>query len=118
MDTDVVVPMRPNICKRYVDEIYNRRQKNNVDELFDGLNKYRPKVKLTIDTNPLRFLYTEIIRNNGMIETWVNRKKTKSPTPWTSNIPKRYKRNTIKAELYRGKRISTIFTKEVTLMKN
>ena len=43
---------------------------------------------------------TEIIHNNGMIETRVHRKKTKLPTPWTSNIPKRYKWNTIKTELY------------------
>ena len=41
-----------------------------------------------------------------MIETRVHRKKTKVPTPWASNIPKTYKRNIIKAELYRAKRIS------------
>ena len=118
MDTDVVVPTRPIFYKRYADEIYNRRQRNTVHELFDGLNKYRPKVKLTIDTNPLRFLDTVIFRNNGLIGTLSPRKKTKSPTPWTSHIPKSYKRNTIKAELYRGKRISTIFTKEATLIRN
>ena len=50
-----------------------------------------------------------------MIETRVHRKKTKLPTtPWTSNIPKRYKRNTIKA----AKWISSKFTNEVTLIKN
>ena len=52
-----------------------------------------------------------------MIETWVHRKKTKLPTPWTSNIPKRYKRNTIKAELYQAKRISSNFTNEVNLRR-
>ena len=52
-----------------------------------------------------------------MIETWVHRKKTKLPTPWTSNIPKRYKRNTIKAELYQAKRISSNFTNEVNLIR-
>ena len=35
-----------------------------------------------------------------------------------SNIPKRFKRNTIKAELYRAKRISSNFTNEVTLISN
>ena len=35
-----------------------------------------------------------------MIETQVHRKKTKLPTPWTSNIPELYKPNNIKAELY------------------
>ena len=53
-----------------------------------------------------------------MIETRVNRKKTKLPTPWTFNTPKKYKGNTIKAELYRAKRISSNFTSEVTLIRN
>ena len=53
-----------------------------------------------------------------MRETRVHRKKTKLPTPWTSNIPKRYKRNTIKAELYRAKRILSNFTNEVILIRN
>ena len=29
---------------------------NTVDKLYDGLNNYHPKVKLTIEFNPLRFL--------------------------------------------------------------
>ena len=110
METDFVVPIRPMFYKRYVDVIYNRRQKNTVDKLYDGLNNYHPKVKLTIETNPLKFLDTKIIHNNGKIETRVHRKKTKLPTPWASNIPKRYKPNTIKAELYRAKCISSNFT--------
>ena len=65
-----------------MDDIYNRRQKNTVDELYDGLNKYHPKVKLTIEINPLRFLDPETIHNNGMVEARVHRKKTKLPTPW------------------------------------
>ena len=53
-----------------------------------------------------------------MIETLVHRKKTKLPTPWTSNIPRRHKWNTIKAELYLAKHISPNFTNEVTLIRN
>ena len=53
-----------------------------------------------------------------MIETQVHNKKTKLTTLWTSNIPKRHKWNTIKAELYRAKRISLNFTIEVTLIRN
>ena len=118
METDIVVPIRPMFYKRYVDDIYNRCQKNTVDKLYDGLNNYHPKVKITIETNPLRFLDTEIIHNNGMMETRVHWKKTKLPTPWASNIPKRYKWNTITAELYRAKCISSNFTKMVTLIRN
>ena len=70
-----------------MDDIYNRCQKNTVDKLYDGLNNYHLKVRLTIETNPLRFLDTEIIHNNSMIEARVHRKKTKLPTPWIFNIP-------------------------------
>ena len=118
METDVGAPIRLMFYKRFVDDIYNRRQENTVDKLYDGLNNYHPKVKLTIETNPLRFLDKESIHNNDMIETRVHRKKAKLPTPWASNIPKRYKRNTIKAELYQAKRISSKFTNEVTLIRN
>ena len=61
---------------------------------------------------------TEIIHINGTIETRVHREKTKLPIPWTSNIPKRYKRNSIKTELYLAKRISSNFTSEVTVTRN
>ena len=80
-EIDLVVPIRPIFYKRYVDDIYNCRQKNTVDKLCDGLSNYHPKVKRTIETSELSFLDTEIIQNNGMIETLVHRKKTKLPLP-------------------------------------
>ena len=86
--------------------------------LYNAINNYHPKIKLTIETNPQRLLDTEITHINGTIETRVHRKKTKLPIPWTSNIPKRYKRNSIKTELYRAKRISSNFTSEVTVIRN
>ena len=36
---------------------------------------------------------------------------------WSSNIPKRYKRNAINADLHRLKRISTNFDKEIYRIK-
>ena len=113
-----MVPIRPSFYKRYRDDIYNRCQKNTVDKLYDGLNKCLAKVKLTIETNLLSFLDTEIIHNNGILETQVHRKKTKLPTPWIFNIPKRYKQTTIKAELYQAKPTSSNFTNEVPLIRN
>ena len=53
-----------------------------------------------------------------MIETRGHRKEVKLSTPWTSNIPKRYQRNAIKAELYQAKCISSNFTIEETLIRN
>ena len=118
METDVVVPIRPIFYKRYIAQIYNRRQKNTSDVLYEALNNYHRKIKLTIETNPQRFLDTEITHINGTKETRVHRKKTNLLIPWTSNIPKRYKRNSIRTELYRAKRISSNFTSQVTAIRN
>ena len=64
-------------------------RKNNNDVLYDALNNYHPKIKLTIDTNPQRFLDTEITHIDGTIETRVHRKKRKLPkerkTPFRQN---------------------------------
>ena len=54
------------------------------------------------EINPNKFLDTEIIENEVVIETKVYRNITKLPVPWSSNIPKRYKRNTINTDLYRA----------------
>ena len=51
-------------------------------------------MKLIIETSRQRFLDTDIAHSNNMIETQAHRKKTKLPTSWTSNIPKRYKQST------------------------
>ena len=37
--------------------------------------------------------------------------------PWSSNIPKRYKRNAINADLHRSKRISGNFDKKIYRIK-
>ena len=39
------------------------------------------------------------------------------PVPWSSNIPKRYKRNAINGDLHRAKRIATDFEKEIVEIK-
>ena len=78
------------------------RQKNANDKLFDGLNKYHPKVNVTIETIQIRFLDKKDIYNNGMIETSKPREKNKLSTPWASNITEK---KPIMAELYRTKYI-------------
>ena len=41
METDVVVPIKPILYKRYVDDIYNHSQKKTVDKIYDVLNNQR-----------------------------------------------------------------------------
>ena len=72
---------------------------------------------MTIEINPNRFLDTEIIEKKGVIKTKVYTKSTKLPVPWSSSIPKRYKRNTINTDLYRAKRIATNLDNELVIIK-
>ena len=65
------------------------------------MNNYHPNINLTIEINPKMFLDTQVITQNGKIETTVYRKSTKVPAPSLSIIPKRYKRNA--ADLHLGK---------------
>ena len=74
--------------QRYVDDIYCRRKKFKHDELFQKLNNYHPKIKLSLHLN------------NGIYDFKVYRKTTKQPTHWSSKIPKRYKHNMILGDLH------------------
>ena len=110
---DVVVPIDPEFYKRYVDDTITKRKRNAVDTFFQKLNSYHPKIKLTIELNPSKFLGTDIINTGGIFTTQVFRKPTKFPIHWSSCIPKRYKRNTVNGELHRAKRIASDLQVEI-----
>ena len=99
MEFDVVKPLRPKLYKRYVDDVYSKRIKNQPDKLFEKLNNYHPNIKLTIEVNPSKFLDTEILIKNGIIETSVAVKESKIPSHWSSAVLKKYKRNAILGDL-------------------
>ena len=103
--------------KKVVDDIINRRKNNVPDELFSKLNNYHRNIKLTIEISPTNFLDTQLVNLNGKIETKVCRKPTKLPVPWSSNIPKSYKRNALNGDLHRSKRIATDFEKKIIEIK-
>ena len=113
MENDVLIPLKPIFYWRFVDDIINRRKKNVPDELFFKLNNYLRIIKLPIEVSPTRFVDRQLVNLNGKIETKFYRKPTKLPVPWSSNIPKRYKRNAINGDLHRSKRIATDFEKEI-----
>ena len=119
MEEDIVTPSKPLFYKRYVDDTYVRRKKNETDELYNALNSYHQNIKLTLELNPTKFLDTEIIRSNGKITTQVYNKMKKLPVHWTSKIPVRYKRNAIIGELHRAQKIASNFDIEINvLLKN
>ena len=117
MENNIVLPHKPIFYKRYVDDIINRRKKHEEDLLFKKLNDYHPKIKLTIEINPPKFLDTEIIILNNVVVIFVHRKENKLSVPWESKVPKHYKSNTLLGELHRAKKISSNFRKEVKNIK-
>ena len=54
----------------------------------------------------------------GKLIKLVYRKETKTPTHWSSCIPKRYKRNSITTDLDCAKRIATDFNEEAKIIRN
>ena len=112
MEFDVVKSLKPKLYKRYVDDIYSKRIKNQPDKLFEKLNNYHPNIKLTIEVNPSKFVDTEIMIKNGIIETSVAIKESKILNHWLSAVPKKYKRNAILGDLHRAHKISSNFELE------
>ena len=89
---------------------------NGSRKLFEKLNNYHPNIKLTIEVNPSKFLDTEIMVKNGIIETCVVVKESKIPNQWSSAVPKKYKRNAILGDLHRANKILNL--KNSVLGKN
>ena len=119
LEMEVVTPSQPILYGRYVDDCYVRRKKNTTDELLIALNRYHRNIQFTTEHNPSKFLDTKIIfDDNNIVTTEVYRKTNSLPAHWSSQIPKRYKRNTINTELYRAKRISSNFDKEVKIIES
>ena len=117
MESDVVKPLKPKLCTRYVDDIYSKRIKNQPDKLFEKLNNYHSNIKLTIEVNPSKFLDTEIMIKNCIIEKSVAVKESKIPSHWSSAVPKKYKRNAIIGDLHRAHKISSNFELEKQRIK-
>ena len=109
--------MNPPFYKRFVDDIYSKRNKSQKDVLFEALNNFHPNIKLTIVVDPVKFLDKKIIFNifhhyEGVVTTQVYRKEYKKAVPWVPKISKRYKRNTISRDLHRSRKIASIKAKQ------
>ena len=121
LEKERVMPLKPKFYKRYVDDNITKRKKNtDIDELFQGMNSHYPNIKLTVATNPTRFLDTAFSKNlDGSVATIVFQKPGQLPTFWNSQIPKRYKQNNIRGDLHHAFKIASDFDAEVqTLTQN
>ena len=72
---------------------------------------------MTIEVNPSKFVDTEIMIKNGIIETSVAIKESKILNHWLSAVPKKYKRNAILGDLHRAHKISSNFELEKQRIK-
>ena len=112
LEKEKVLPLHPPMYKRFVDDVINKRKKNIPDSLLETLQNYHPKINFSVEINPEKFLDTRLINNNGKYATAVYRKPMKYPSPWTSHVPKRYKRNAIIGDLAHASRIASNFQQE------
>ena len=103
--------------KRYVDDILNKRKKNEPDQLLEKLQSFHPKIKFTVEVSPEKFLDTSMVFSDGLCETKVYRKPNKVPLHWLSKTPIRYKRNAIIGDLNRARRMSSFFKEEVETIR-
>ena len=116
-DRKVVEPTKLQFYKRFVDDIINKRYKDQPDNLFQALYSNHPKIKYTIGVDHDKFLDTKIIQENSIATTEVNLEDRKLPVHWTSRIPKRYKRNSITSDLNRALRISSYLNDKISKMR-
>ena len=93
IELDVVVPAKPTFFKHYVNDMYIRRMRNDVDKLFEELNSYNENI--TLEVNTKKFLDTEFIIEKGEIATQLFTKTTKLPVHWSSKLPVRYRSDAI-----------------------
>ena len=111
-EREVVNPSKPKFYKCFVDDIINRRNKNQPDDLFQKLNSNHPNMKYTVEVKPEFFLDTKVVYSND-----VKRNERKLPVHCSSKVPKRYKRNAIISDLNRGTRIASFPADEIPKIK-
>ena len=81
MEEDIVIPTNPIFYKRYVDDTYVQRKNHETDKCFIDLYSYHENIKLTSETNPNKFLNTEICTDQGI------KMQKKLPMHWSSKVP-------------------------------
>ena len=118
LETDIVKAVQPTFYKRFVDDVITRRKIGEPDHLFHAINNYHPNICFTLESQPKKFLDTNINIKNNNIETTVHRKPNKLPTHCSSKVPKRYKRNAINGNLKRSYRISMNFNEEKEIIRD
>ena len=77
-ERNVAEPTKPQFFKKFVDDIINKRYKDQPDNFFHELNSNHSKIKYTIEVDPDKFRDIKIIQENGILTTHVNWKDPKA----------------------------------------
>ena len=116
-EREVVNPSKSKFYKWFMDDIINRRNKTEPGDLLQKLNNNHPNMKYTVEIRPEIFLDKKIVYSNDVITTEVKRNDRKLPVHWSSNVPKRYKKNAIISDLNRATRIASFPADEIPKIK-
>ena len=98
LESDILVPLKLNFYRKYVDGMFDRKKVNNRDTLLKQLDNDHPKNKLTTELTPKKLLDEKLFFVNGIYYSMLNRKSTKLPIAWSSKVRKFYKRNIINGD--------------------
>ena len=103
-----------NHWTRYVDDVFCSLPKENIDEVFNKINNWEPKLKFTLDQGSkgeLNYLDMTLYKDSltGKFETKLYQKSIKSDylSNFNSVQPKSYKISTLCGEIYRMNRVCT-----------
>ena len=114
---EVVIPSKLKFYKRFVDDIINRRNKNQPVDLFQKLNSNHPNMKYTVEVKSEIFLERKIVYSNDVFTTEVKRYEKTLPVHWSSEVMKRYERSAIISDLNRATRIASFLADEIPKIK-
>ena len=88
--------------------------------MHNALNGFHPNLKFSVENEPPRFLDSEFEKNeeDRTFSLRVFHKPNKFPIHWSSQTPRRYKKNALLCELHRAFVISDNFDEEVIRIRS
>ena len=82
-EREVVNPSKPKFYKRFLDDIINRKNKAQLEDLFQKLNSNHPNMKYTVEIKAEIFLNTKMVYSNDVVTNKVKHIETELPVHWS-----------------------------------